>query len=89
MSGAVAPDVAIRCVARLNKETLAPWRRLSYNAILPCGHRQVVRPQLPKLVFAGSNPVARSIDCCNGQVGPRSYLPVCIPVGTLAIVQAS
>ena len=27
-----------------------------------CGHRQAVRPQLPKLVFAGSNPVARSIE---------------------------
>lgn len=26
-----------------------------------CGRRQVVRPQLPKLVSAGSSPVARSI----------------------------
>lgn len=25
-----------------------------------CGCRQVVRPELPKLVFAGSNPVTRS-----------------------------
>ncbi len=25
-----------------------------------CGHRQVVRHQLPKLTFAGSSPVARS-----------------------------
>ena len=32
-----------------------------YYHSLHCGHRQVVRPQLPKLVFAGSNPVARSI----------------------------
>ena len=28
-----------------------------------CGHRQVVRHQLPKLTLAGSSPVARSRDC--------------------------
>ena len=27
-----------------------------------CGCRQVVRPELPKLVFAGSSPVTRSIE---------------------------
>lgn len=27
-----------------------------------CGCRQVVRHELPKLAFAGSNPVTRSID---------------------------
>ena len=39
---------------------------IAYNPSLH-GHRQVVRPQLPKLVFAGSNPVARSIDCLTGR----------------------
>ena len=34
-------------------------RKLRYTG-RPCGRRQVVRPQLPKLVSAGSNPVARS-----------------------------
>lgn len=37
----------------------------SYYAILSiaqCGRRQVVRPKLPKLVFAGSSPVARSMN---------------------------
>ena len=36
-------------------------RRLSAAIIVShCGCRQVVRPQLPKLVSAGSNPVTRS-----------------------------
>ena len=34
-----------------------------------CGCRQVVRPQLPKLVFAGSSPVTRSKECCRRPCG--------------------
>ena len=48
------------------------WRKVFFaenpaNAVychpMICGCRQVVRPELPKLVFAGSSPVTRSIDC--------------------------
>lgn len=42
-----------------------------------CGHRQAVRPQLPKLVFAGSNPVARSIAHSRGPA-PQGVGPLCI-----------
>lgn len=37
-------------------------RALRYNGFLRCGYRQVVRHQLPKLTFAGSSPVTRSIE---------------------------
>ena len=36
-------------------------RQPRYTSQHTCGHRQVVRHQLPKLTLAGSSPVARSI----------------------------
>lgn len=41
--------------------------------LISCGRRQVVRPQLPKLVSAGSNPVARSRD---SDAGPHARVGV-------------
>ena len=37
------------------------WEPIAYNSTAR-GRRQVVRPKLPKLVFAGSSPVARSMN---------------------------
>ena len=36
--------------------------KVRYKSLDACGRRQVVRPKLPKLVFAGSSPVARSMN---------------------------
>lgn len=58
--------MAIRCVEPHRQETLAQKPAIDYNALLLRGHRQVVRHQLPKLVFAGSNPVARSMKLQTG-----------------------
>lgn len=41
---------------------LLEWEKVRYNSLHACGRRQVVRPKLPKLVFAGSSPVARSMN---------------------------
>lgn len=45
--------------------------------LISCGRRQVVRPQLPMLVSAGSNPVARSRDSDAGS--PHGGPAFCFP----------
>ena len=48
-------------LSRENGQAILSFTSVSFGKCI-CGHRQVVRHQLPKLTFAGSSPVARSID---------------------------
>ena len=65
----VQPPGSTACPSGERKTTqgiqaISHWLHRQTRGILSptCGHRQVVRHQLPKLTSAGSSPVARSIE---------------------------
>ena len=52
---------AVDVLSRENERAILSFTSVGFDKCI-CGHRQVVRHQLPKLTFAGSSPVARSMD---------------------------